>query len=61
MTLHVQTKALLDLLAMRAEPALETMTPDGYKASLSVSLSDESPYALAFIVISAVSAEWTKP
>ena len=27
MTLHVQTKALLDLLAMRAEPALETMTP----------------------------------
>ena len=27
MTLHLQTKALLDLLAMRAEPALETMTP----------------------------------
>ncbi len=27
MTLHLQTKVLLDLLAMRAEPALETMTP----------------------------------
>ena len=27
MTLNLQTKALLDLLATRAEPALETMTP----------------------------------
>jgi hypothetical protein len=26
-----------------------------------VSLSDEPPYALAFIVISAVPAEWIKP
>ena len=48
-------------LTGRCKTALETMTPDGYKASLSVSLSDESPYALAFIVISAVPAEWIKP
>ena len=48
-------------LTGRCKTALETMTPDGYKASLSVSLSDEPPYALAFIVISAVPAEWTKP
>ena len=48
-------------LTGRCKTALETMTPDGYKASLSVSLSDESPYALAFIVISAVSTEWIKP
>jgi phosphopantetheinyl transferase (holo-ACP synthase) len=36
------------------------MTPDGYNANLAVSLSDEPPYALAFIVISAVPAEWIK-
>ena len=47
-------------LTGRCKTALETMTPDGYKADLSVSLSDEPPYALAFIVISAVLAEWTK-
>jgi holo-[acyl-carrier protein] synthase len=48
-------------LTGRCKTALETMTPDGYKAGLSVSLSDEPPYALAFIVISAISAEWNKP
>jgi holo-[acyl-carrier protein] synthase len=48
-------------LTGRCKTALETMTPDGYKADLSVSLSDEPPYALAFIVISAVPAEWIKP
>jgi len=34
--------------------ALETMTPDGYKAHISITLSDEPPYALAFVVIDAV-------
>ena len=48
-------------LTGRCKTALETMTPDGYNASLSVSISDEPPYALAFIVISAVPAEWIKP
>jgi len=47
-------------LTGRCKTALETMTPDGYKASLAVSLSDEPPYAMAFIVISAVPAEWIK-
>ena len=48
-------------LTGRCKTALETMTPGGYKARLSVSISDEPPYALAFIVISAVPAEWIKP
>ena len=48
-------------LTGRCKTALETMTPDGYKASLLVSLSDEPPYALAFVVISAVPAEWIEP
>jgi len=33
--------------------ALEAVTPDGYKASVNLSLSDEPPYAVAFVVISA--------
>ena len=45
----------------RCKTALETMTPDGYKASLFVSISDESPYALAFVVVDAVPIEWKMP
>ena len=60
-TLSAPNGAPMVNLTGRCKTALETMTPDGYKASLSVSLSDESPYALAFIVISAVPAEWIKP
>ena len=41
--------------------ALETITPDGYNAKVSVSLSDDPPYALAFVVISAVPADWVIP
>lgn len=33
--------------------ALEAVTPEGYKASVNLSLSDEPPYAVAFVVISA--------
>ena len=33
--------------------ALEEGTPEGYKASVNLSLSDEPPYAVAFVVISA--------
>ena len=32
---------------------LEAMIPEGYKASVNLSLSDEPPYAVAFVVISA--------
>ena len=59
-TLSAPNGAPMVNLTGRCKTALETMTPDGYKASLSVSLSDELPYALAFIVISAVPAEWIK-
>ena len=48
-------------LTGRCKTALETITPDGYKAKVWVSLSDDRPYALAFVVISAVPAEWVKP
>ena len=41
-------------LTGRCKTALETITPDGYKAQISLSLSDEPPYALAFVVINAV-------
>ena len=60
-TLSAPNGAPMINLTGRCKTALETMTPDGYKASISVSLSDEPPYALAFIVISAVPAEWIKP
>ena len=60
-TLSAPNGAPMVNLTGRCKTALETMTPDGYKAGLSVSLSDEPPYALAFIVISAVPAEWIKP
>ena len=32
--------------------ALEALTPGGYKASVNLSLSDEPPYAVAFVIIS---------
>ena len=47
-------------LTGRCKTALETMTPDGYNARVLVSLSDDQPYALAFVVISAVPAEQVK-
>tara|TARA_B100000989_G_scaffold275317_1_gene234787 strand:+ start:293 stop:703 length:411 start_codon:yes stop_codon:yes gene_type:complete len=37
----------------QCKTALEALTPDGYKAQISISLSDEPPYALAFVIISA--------
>jgi holo-[acyl-carrier protein] synthase len=33
--------------------ALERLTPEGYKASVHISLSDELPYAQAFVIVSA--------
>ena len=41
-------------LSGRCKTALEALTPDGYKAQIDLSLSDELPYALAFIVLSAI-------
>ena len=41
-------------LTGQCKTALEALTPDGYKAQITVSLSDEPPYALAFVIINAV-------
>jgi|TARA_X000000950_G_scaffold40142_2_gene43534 holo-[acyl-carrier protein] synthase len=41
------------LLTGRCKTALERLAPDGYNAAASLSLSDEPPYAVAFVVISA--------
>lgn len=37
-----------------AKARLEAITPDGYRAELHVSITDEPPYASAFVTISAV-------
>ena len=34
--------------------ALERLTPDGYNPEISISLSDEPPHALAFVVLSVI-------
>ena len=39
-------------LSGRCKTALERLTPDGYNAEVYISLSDEPPYALAYVVIS---------
>ena len=41
-------------LSGQCKTALEALTPDGYKPQILISLSDEPPYALAFIIINAV-------
>ena len=39
-------------LSGRCKTALEALTPDGYKAKLDLSISDEPPYVVAFVVLS---------
>lgn len=53
-TLNLQNGAPIMYLTGQCKTALEAMTPDGYKAQVSISLSDEPPYALAFVIINAV-------
>ena len=50
-TLNQQNGAPMLRLTGQCKTALEAMTPDGYKAHISISLSDEPPYALAFVII----------
>ena len=50
-TLNQQSGAPMLRLTGQCKTALEAMTPDGYKAHISISLSDELPYALAFVII----------
>ena len=53
-TLSLPNGAPVMTLTGQCKMALEALTPDGYKAQISISLSDEPPYALAFVIISAV-------
>lgn len=53
-TLSLPNGAPVMALAGEFKTALETITPYGYKAQISISLSDEPPYALAFVIINAV-------
>ena len=53
-TLSLPNGAPVLALTGECKTALEALTPDGYKAQISISLSDEPPYALAFVIINAV-------
>ena len=53
-TLSLPNGAPVVALTGKCKMALEALTPDGYKAKISISLSDEPPYALAFVIINAV-------
>lgn len=53
-TLSLPNGAPVMSLTGQCKTALEALTPDGYKAQISISLSDEPPYALAFVIINAV-------
>ena len=56
-TLSLPNGAPVMALTGKCKTALEALTPDGYKAQISISLSDEPPYALAFVIISAMQLE----
>ena len=53
-TLSLPNGAPVITLTGKCKTALEALTPDGYKAQITISLSDETPYALAFVIISAI-------
>ena len=53
-TLSLPNGAPVMSLTGQCKTALEALTPDGYKAQITISLSDEPPYALAFVIINAV-------
>ena len=53
-TLSLPNGAPVMALTGECKTALEELTPDGYKAQISISLSDEPPFALAFVIIDAV-------
>ena len=53
-TLSLPNGAPVMSLTGQCKTALEALTPDGYKAQISISLSDEPPYALAFVIINAL-------
>ena len=52
-TLNLPNGAPVMVLTGQCKTALEALTPGGYKAQISISLSDAPPFALAFVIISA--------
>ena len=52
-TLSAPNGAPMVNLTGRCKTALERLTPEGYNAAINPSLSDEPPFAMAFVVISA--------
>ena len=53
-TLSLPNGAPVVALTGQCKTALEALTPCGYKAQILISLSDEPPYALAFVIFNAV-------
>ena len=53
-TLSLPNGAPVVALTWQCKTALEALTPYGYKAQILISLSDEPPYALAFVIFNAV-------
>ena len=53
-TLSLPNGAPVVALTGQCKTALEALTPYGYKAQILISLSDEPPYALAFVILNAV-------
>ncbi len=51
--LNIAGGAPIMTLSGACKRALEALTPRGYKAMIKLSLSDEPPYAVAFVVVSA--------
>ena len=45
-------------LTGKADTRLAAMVPQGFKAQISVTITDDYPYAQAFVVISAVPHDW---
>jgi len=44
-----------------AAARLEKITPAGFRAQIDVTITDDDPWAQAFVVISAVPADWPDP
>ena len=45
-------------LTGKAAKRLAAMVPDGFKPQISVTITDDYPYAQAFVVISAIPKDW---
>lgn len=46
------------VLEGKAKQRLQSMVPEGFRPQISVTITDDFPYAQAFVVISAVPKDW---